>query len=509
MTGGWAIAAGHPLTAGAGAEVLRAGGTAADAAIAAAAMAMVAEPVLAGLFGGGFLLLRDPAGRTRVLDMFVDTPRAKRPERDADIRVIEADFGETRQAFHIGAGTIAVSGLAAGLGEAHARAGRTPMAELLAPAAAAARAGVEVSAFQARLGRIVAPILTATPAARAIFCAGDAPLGEGARHANTAFGDVLEVWGREGARFVQEGEVAAAVLALAGEGGHLTRADLAGWRAAWREPLEIERSGARIALNPPPALGGALTGFPLGLLADRPWAADFARVFAETARAREASGIDAAAASGEAAAGAARLLALMGASRDRLAGGMASTRGTTHISAIDREGAAAALTLSNGEGCGLVAPGTGIMPNNMLGEDDLVPDGPMAWAPGRRLSSMMAPMAVSWPDGRFAVMGSGGSNRIRTALAQVASRVVGGARLAEAIAAPRLHVEGVRPPRVDYEREGLAEAEERELLAAFPEARGWAEPSMFYGGVHAALREARGALEAAGDARRAGAALSG
>jgi gamma-glutamyltranspeptidase/glutathione hydrolase len=123
---------------------------------------------------------------------------------------------------------------------------------------------------------------------------------------------------------------------------------------------------------------------------------------------------------------------------------------------------------------------------------------------------MMAPMAVSWPDGRLAVLGSGGSNRIRTALAQVAVRVIdGSARLDDAIAAPRLHVEGVRPPRLDYERAGLGEAEERALLAAFPEARGWAEPSMFYGGVHAVMREARGALQAAGDARRGGAARSG
>ncbi len=168
-----------------------------------------------------------------------------------------------------------------------------------------------------------------------------------------------------------------------------------------------------------------------------------------------------------------------------------------------------ALTLSNGEGNGAIIPGTGIMPNNMLGEDDLVPGGWHSWTPDMRLSSMMTPMAVSWPDGGLAMLGSGGSNRIRTALAQVLVNLVDrGMPLGDAVEAPRLHVEAGDPPAVDFELSDLAEEDRASILNAFPEAKGWSERSMFYGGVHAAMREGRGGMRAVGDPRRAGVGLA-
>ena len=228
MTRGYAIAAGHRVTAEAGMTMLEAGGTAADAAVAAALTAMVAEPVLAGLLGGGFAMVRDADGGTHLLDAFVDTPGRCRPAAETDFRAIEADFGETRQEFHIGAGAIAASGLPAGLWELHARLGRMPMAEVAAPAIATARAGVSVTPYQARLARIVAPILTASAEARALHCDAQGTLhGAGAVCTNPDLADVLAVYAAEGPRFVQEGEVAAGLLALAGSGGHLEAGDLA------------------------------------------------------------------------------------------------------------------------------------------------------------------------------------------------------------------------------------------------------------------------------------------
>ncbi len=515
MGKGHGIAAGHRLTAEAGAEALAAGGTAVDAAVAAAFAAMVAEPVLAGLLGGGFAMIREPGGACRLMDAFVDTPARQRPEGEIDLREIHADFGGVTQAFHIGAGTIAASPLAAGLWEAHARYGRLPMADLVAPAAAAAREGVALTAYQARLARIIAPILTASAGARALHCEGaeaEAALkGEGARLANPEFAEVLEEFAREGPRFVAEGEVAAGLAALAEAGGHLTRADAAGVRPVWRRPLIERRGGVEIALNPPPSLGGTLIGLSLALLADRPGPAEIARAFLETARARAEAGLDA---DPEA-----RAPALADpAYRARLKAAVArpaAVRGTTHISVVDASGLAVALTLSNGEGCGAVIPGTGIMPNNMLGEADLVPglaEGrPLAWTPGRRLASMMAPMAAVWPDGRVAVLGSGGSNRIRTALAQTLLHLVDhGHPLEAAIEAPRLHLElAGREAAVDAEAEGLAEADRAALAEAFPETRFWEARSMFFGGAHGAMRDARGGVSAHGDSRRAGhAALS-
>lgn len=504
----FAVAAGHQLTARAAEDTLRAGGNAVDAALAGALTACVTEPVLAGLLGGGFMMIRPPDGRAELLDFFVQTPAGKRPEDELDFRAIDADFGTTTQQFHIGAGAMAVPGFPSGLAEAHGRHGRMPLGEVVAPAVQAAREGVRVTEFQALLGRIIAPILKATPAARALLCGEDGePHGPGTLFRNPELADVLEVLGHEGPRFVTEGEVAAALLALAEEGGHLTRRDLADYRPAWRRPLEASRGGARIALNPPPALGGALVAFSLALIEHDAGAADLVRAFEATTRARVEAGLR-----DDPEGGAQRLLSpgLVARYRAEVMGRAAAPRGTTHISVIDGAGMAVALSVSNGEGCGAMLPGTGLMPNNMLGEADLVPGGWHAWTPGTRLSSMMTPMAVSWPDGGVAVLGSGGSNRIRTALAQVLVNLTDrGLALEDAIEAPRLHVEAGEPPAVDFELPGLAEGERAALLKAFPEARGWAERSMFFGGVHAALSDGRGGVRAKGDPRRDGVGLTG
>lgn len=499
-----AVAAGHSDTADAAAEVLAAGGTAADAAVAAAFAAMVAEPVLAGMMGGGFAMVRRPDGRADLLDFFVQTPRQRRAPGGLDLREIHADFGTTRQAFHIGAGTIAAAGVGPGLAELHARLGRMPMTALVEPACRLARDGVTVTRFQATLGQIITPILTATPASRALFCEQDVPRPAGAVARNPDLAEVLDEFAREGPRFIQVGEVAAAVLALTVDGGHLGPEDLAEYRPEWRVPLSVTRAGVRIALNPPPSLGGALIGFALQLLERGPRPVEVAAALAATVRARIEADLDR-----DPAAGLARLLDpdLLGRYRRDLRGRAAASRGTTQISVMDGSGLGVSLTLSNGEGCGLVAPGTGIMPNNMLGEEDLLPDGLEAWTPDRRLASMMAPLAADWPDGRCLLLGSGGSNRIRSALVQVLLAVIDrGADLADAVTAPRLHAEGVGEVRLDYEEEGLAAADRAALLADWPEACGWDRPSMFFGGAHGVMREPGGGLRAAGDPRRDGCA---
>jgi gamma-glutamyltranspeptidase/glutathione hydrolase len=457
-------------------------------------------------------MVRPAQGRAELLDCFVQTPKCKLPEAELDFRAIQADFGETTQEFHIGAGAIATPGLAPGLAEAHARFGRMPLRDLVAPAVRAAREGVVVTEFQANLGRIIAPILQATTASRALMCGDDGkPLAPGARYRNPDFADVLEVFGHEGPRFITEGEVAAGLLALAGEGGHLGSGDLEAYRPQWRKPVEVARGRARIAVNPPPALGGVLVAFALELIGPDDRAADLARAFEATTRARIEAGLQDDPEGGPED----RIMRLLSPDlvaryRAELQGRKAATRGTTQISVVDGTGMGVALTISNGEGNGSIIPGTGIMPNNMLGEEDLVPGGWHSWAPDTRLSSMMTPMAVSWPDGALAMLGSGGSNRIRTALAQVLVNLLDrGMALGDAVEAPRLHAEVGDPPAVDFELPGLAEADRAAILAAFPRARGWAKRSMFYGGVHAVTLDARGNAHAAGDPRRGGVGLTG
>jgi gamma-glutamyltranspeptidase/glutathione hydrolase len=154
------------------------------------------------------------------------------------------------------------------------------------------------------------------------------------------------------------------------------------------------------------------------------------------------------------------------------------------------------MTLSNGEGCGHVIPGTGIMLNNMLGEEDVNPHGFDRWPTDTRMSSMMAPSLVETSRGDRYALGSGGSNRIRSAVLQVISHLLDlGDDPMTAVSRPRVHVEADR-----VSVEGPVPAD---VAAAFADAELWPERSLFFGGVHIAARR-QGHYAAAGDPRRGG-----
>ncbi|OUS04408.1 hypothetical protein A9Q96_15795 [Rhodobacterales bacterium 52_120_T64] len=498
--GNFAVASGHHLTTQTAAEVLRAGGTAVDAAIAGALMACITEPVLASPLAGGFLMVSPPNGKVQILDAFIQTPKRKRSLADTDIREIEVDFGQSKQTFHCGAGTIGTPGLVPGLFEAHSQFGRIPMQELAAPAIDAARTGTRVTAFQAEVLGYVEAIFQSTQSARSLYAPDGKMLGDGDILTNPDMADVLEVMAQEGPRFFQEGEVAQALLSL--EGGHLTAVDLKTYRPIGRKPLQFIRRGVEVDLNPAPSLGGVQIALALQALPPNPDERMLARCLYEVARIRKETDLDHHPASGE------KILldpAMVTSLRKTLMAHQAATRGTTHISVIDHNGMGAAFTLSNGEGSGLIVPGTGIMANNMLGEDDLVPDGVNSWHEDTRLASMMCPMALR-ENGILTMMGSGGSNRIRSALAQVALKLIDeGSALEDAVHAPRMHVDDT-PHILDFEDTGTEDRREA-ILAEFPTANSWPQQGMFFGGVHAVRRTAKG-FEAAGDSRRSGAVLT-
>ena len=146
-------------------------------------------------------------------------------------------------------------------------------------------------------------------------------------------------------------------------------------------------------------------------------------------------------------------------------------------------------------------PGTGIVMNNMLGEDDLNPGGFHRWTPDERMTSMMAPTALAWRDGRRVATGSGGSNRIRTALLQVLVDLVDFAmEVEDAVAAPRIHVEdSFLSVEGGFDPERIAP-----VLEAWPEHQVWEAANMFFGGAHTVASGPRG-VEGAGDSRRDGA----
>ncbi|MDZ7828564.1 MAG: gamma-glutamyltransferase [Halofilum sp. (in: g-proteobacteria)] len=506
-----AVACGHPVTRDAAVAMLEAGGNAFDAVAAALWTACIAEPVLASPGGGGFLLARPAGEPARVYDFFAHTPRTRLEPADADFRPIIADFGTTRQEFHIGLGAAATPGMVAGTFAFQEELGRMPAREVMAPAVTAGREGVEVQPLQAYIAEVVAPILEATPEARAVFAPAGREPEAGDRHAMPELGDFLDTLAQEGPELFYRGEVARAIAsACEAGGGHLRRDDFERYRVERREPLAVDYRGYRMLTNAPPASGGLLVAFGLEVLAGGGIPADafgadeavrMAMALSATQEARVVSGLDA----GVDDDAAARLLDPATVERfRRLAAEHApARRGTTHISVLDAAGNAAALTVSNGEGCGSIVPGAGFMLNNMLGEADLQPRGFGRWPPDTRLTSMMAPTLVTDARGeRTVVLGSGGSNRIRSAILQVlVAHLDHDLPLQAAVERPRLHIEGER-----LEIEGGFEQEVVAALAErWPDHGAWPDRNLFFGGAHAVAHGPEG-FSGAGDPRRGGVA---
>lgn len=514
-----AVACGHPATAAAAQEILAEGGNAFDAALAAFCAACAAEPVLASLGGGGFLLAQ-PAERAPLLyDFFVQTPQQRQDPGSLDFFPILADFGTATQEFHIGVGAMAVPGAVRGIFTIHRELASLPMARIVEPAVRLARDGVAIRPIDAYLFDVVAPILKATPESRHLFLDAEGKLlGSGERLRQPQLADSLEALAAEGDALFYEGDFATRLVRLCREsGGLLTEQDLAAYEVVRRKPFVCDYRGHRVITNPPPSCGGILIGFALALLAEEPAArlgngdldglALLARVMDLTNKARVEARLEEANGDGpEAEAAAERLFdpALLARYNDEVRGHGSFSRGTTHISVVDAEGNLAAMTLSNGEGCGTHLPGSGIMLNNMLGEEDLNRGGFHCWPTGSRLSSMMAPtLATSAGGNRFAI-GSGGSNRIRTAVLQVLVNLLDGdMAMAGATEAPRLHIEGEIA-----NLEGGLPPEGAELLAQQGyQTVAWPAHNLFFGGVHGVELSAAGNLSAAGDPRRGGAAL--
>lgn len=513
------VACGHIETAQAAAAVLDAGGNAVDAALAGLCAACVAEPILASLGGGGFLLARGGSGSHSgppvVFDFFGQTPKSRKSDGEVDFAPVLADFGETQQAFHIGMGSIATPGVVRGLFVAHRALGRMPIREVVEPAVALARRGLETTPMQAQMARIVSAILRRSPDAFALFASRSRPddlVEAGDMYSFPDFADVLEILAIEGDDLFYRGEIASQIVAdCRARGGHLDAADLRDYRVEQRQPIEIDIFKARLYLNPPPSSGGILIALALELLREFPfvgcdrgsvdYAQTLARAMAATNRARlEARLHEAADEDIERIALDPQLLARY---RRFVQAASPARSATTHISVSDAAGNAASLSVSNGEGSSYVVPGTGIMLNNMLGEDDINPHGHQRWPLDRRLCSMMTPVIGVDGGGSVTALGSGGSNRIRTAILQVLLDVYAlGGDLTTAIAAPRFHVEGEEASVEPGFEEAIVEA----LSQDFKINR-WTEKSMFFGGVHAIRREAGGAVSGAADLRRDGTAL--
>jgi gamma-glutamyltranspeptidase/glutathione hydrolase len=481
------VAAGHPLTAQAGARVLREGGNAVDATVAAMLTSFVSESLLTGLGAGGYMLVAGGGIEPTLLDFFVEAPTRRGDGSEVELHKVDVSFGDAEQVFHIGPASCGVYGCPAGVCEAARRWGTVPLEDLAAPAAGLAREGVVLNAGQAYVAEILADLLTSTPECAALWAPGGHLLREGGVLRNHELGDALLRLARDGAEPFYRGDIAAAVCHwLQERGGSLGGADLARYEPIEREPISIAYRDRQILTNPPPSAGGTLLAYSLALLDRGPTPPSLSAVVQAMAAAQSE-----------------RTPAFVeGLSQNGFLERFLSSRlgSTTHISVIDRDGCACSATCTNGEGSGVVVPGTGMHLNNIMGEQDLNPLGFHLHPAGRRMPSMMAP-SVAMRDGEVElVLGSAGSNRIRSALLQTIIGVVDrGMQVREAVEAPRVHFEdGIVFAEPGVDLEGL-DVDARVVR--------FAAPNLFFGGVQAALRRGT-SVTGAGDPRRGGVALS-
>jgi gamma-glutamyltranspeptidase/glutathione hydrolase len=503
------VAAGHPLTAEAGARVLREGGNAVDAAVGAMLTSFAAEQLLTGLGAGGYMLVAGAGEEPALLDFFVEAPSRRSSGADgadrgaedgpppAELRAVDVSFGDAAQVFHVGPASCGVYGTPAGVCEAVKRWGSVSLQELAAPAARLAREGVELNAGQAYIAKILSDLLTSTPECTALWAPQGHVLKEGELLCNPELGDALLMLGEDGAEPFYRGEIAMAVSDwLRAHGAALSSENLAGYHAVEREPVSVRYRDREVLTNPPPSAGGTLLAYALALLDRGP------------APPRLSGVVEA-------------MKAAQGERTPEFVGGLSKIGflerflckrlgSTTHISVLDAQGRACSVTCSNGEGSGVVVPGTGIHLNNVMGEQDLNPLGFHRHPAGRRMPSMMAPTVVL-NEGRVElVLGSAGSNRIRSALLQTIVGVVDhGLPARAAVQAPRVHFEDgtlYAEPGIDLDALADPRAAPGSLTTAPEQIVEFGDLNLFFGGVQAVLRR-DGAIDGAGDPRRGGVAV--
>ena len=456
-----------------------------------------------------------------LLDFFVEAGgRDLDPAARGALEAVEIRFDETPQVFNVGPASCGVPGTALGLCEAARRFGSMPFAALAAPAVEQARDGVRVTPEQAYVFTILEPILCRYPEAAALYAPRGTLLTAGDIFRFPDLADALEAIAQDGPGWLYDSDVTRQLCDWVNErGGFLSPADFAAYGVIERKPVEATYRGRRVLTNAPPSSGGILIAYALDLLerwgsppplSDPDGLALLAEVMAEAGRVRggdfhkrlyDEGYADEFLGGPHVAEAVERIAARLGSH----AGGRDTLGSTTHISVLDELGNAASITCSNGSGSGVLPSGTGVHLNNMLGEEDLNPQGFHTHAPGTRVTSMMAPTIVL-RDGEIELaVGSAGSNRLRSAILQVIRYVVDYEMdVARAVRMGRMHYEaGTLHAEPGFQADALDDLERRGYRL-----HRWRGLNLYFGGVQAARRDPlTGALSGAGDPRRGGVAV--
>lgn len=437
-TEGGVVASQHRLAAEAGAEVLRAGGDAVDAAVATSFVVGVLEPWMSGPAGGGTMMLwRAEDGRAHAVNHGMLSPKGLKVEDfplsgagvAGDLFPWEQVAGDVNVQ---GAKSIAVPGVVDGLGQVHGRFGRMPWRDLLTPAIEHAKAGMLVDWYAALIIASSTRALAQDADAAALFLedgqwptiSGWTALAE-KRLDQSRMADSLDILAREGARALYDGDLGAAMARdVQDKGGYLAHDDLRAYRAEMQEPLSFGYRDARFhvvdGLTAGPTFAHAMGEVEKTALADMP-----------TAFAAYADGLKSAYVE--------RLTRMGDTGESPEAPGC-----TTHFSVVDRAGnmVAQTQTLLSIFGSRVVSPSTGFLMNNGIMWFDPVQGRPNSLAPDKRCLMNVCPVIGEAGDRRFA-FGASGGRKIVSAMTQMASFVSDfGMDIEDAFHHPRIDVSG-------------------------------------------------------------------
>ncbi|TWP36521.1 gamma-glutamyltransferase [Leekyejoonella antrihumi] len=500
-----AVAAPNALAAQAGVDVVHLGGTAVDAAVAALMVTYVTEPGIVSALGSAYVNVWPVGGDPVVYDGNTEMPGRGLPKArfGGGLRELRLDYGGGITVY-AGAGSAGTPGSLAAFDLARRDHGAAPWKDVLDPAIDAARRGFRIGAAAGSYLQLVGRTLYAfDPVTRAQHFDGDEPVGPGTLMTSPDLVDTFERIARDGVGTLYGGELGQAVADhVQREGGLITRADLAAYTAVARPATRATLRDWDVATNPPPSIGGPVLTAMLRLLRDRGLSpADVIEVQRQVLAYRSTR-LD-------------RAHDLKQAGRELLetletAGleSLPTSTDTAHVSVVDANGMACAITTSAGYSSGVTVPGTGLILNNCLGEPELNRLGLHALPPGTRLASNMAPTTARHQDGSTLAIGSPGADRITTALMQVMSRfALSTTGIQEAIDAPRLHVQaGGDELVVDHEPDPRITAA---IVATGGHGVQHEAHAMYFGGVGVAWRDAHGDLQAGADPRRAAATAIG
>ena len=481
-------------------EILKFGGNAFDAAVSAIFVSMTSEFALTGIFGGGTLLGIKDNEAPFIYDFFVNCPEYKN-NLEVEFKEVMVNFGNTEQKFHVGKGSIATPGNLMGLLEIQKKYGVLNLEDVLSPAKEIANSGVIINKYQSDIIKLVNPILTFDNSGKELFIKNGNLISEGDNFKNTSFADFLDVVIKNGSDYFYKGEGLNTLLNHCSDGGYIKKNDFNSYQVYKRTPICLNYLGYDIFTNPAPSFGGSLIIFLLKLFKDSSNDLNLFNLIkgmnlSSLARNEICKNPDDEMEINKIFKSNyySKYLKLFQDNSINFTDSIDGFGSTTHVSILDKDGNAASVTTTNGEGCGYIIPEFGVMMNNMLGEQDLNPFGFHNWSKARRLPTMISPIIICKNNKPKYIFGSGGSNRIRSANIQVIFNLLyKNYSLKQSIDESRIHLEGntlffepyVNLPEEKY-LEGL-------ILNSFN------NKNVFFGGVNAVSKD-----EAIGDKRRGG-----